>query len=81
MSVVASLASADGKVSDEEVTKIREFCETIQIGDIGVSLIIAAIENPAVVDLASILPRLAQTDLKFTLLADMLFMAIGAGKR
>ena len=80
LSVVASLASADGKVTDDEVTKIREFCETVKIGGIGISLIIAAIENPAVVDLSSILPRLAHTDLKFTLLADMLFMAHADGR-
>lgn len=79
LSVVASLASADGNVTDDEISKIREFCETVQIGDIGISLIIAAIENPSVVDLQTILPRLAQTDLKFTLLADMLFLAHADG--
>lgn len=79
LSIVASLAAADGKITDNEISKIREFCETIEIGDIGISLIIAAVENPSVVDLHTILPRLAQTDLKFTLLADMLFMAHADG--
>ena len=80
LSVIASLASADGKVTDSEIVKIREFCERIDIHGFGISLIIAAVEDPSVVDLASILPRMAQTDLKFTLLADLLFMAHADGR-
>jgi uncharacterized tellurite resistance protein B-like protein len=79
LSIVASIASADGKVTDDEITKIREFCGAIGIGDIGIGMIIAAVEDPSVVDLQPILTRLSQTDLKFTLLTDMLFMAHADG--
>lgn len=79
LSVVASLASVDGKVTDNEIERIREFCEQIDIGNIGIGLVIAAVEDPSVVDVSTILSRLAQTDLKFTLLADMLFMAHADG--
>ena len=75
LSIVASIASADGKITDEEITKIREFCTMIGIGEIGIGMILAAIADPAIVDVQPILRRLSQTDLKFTLLTDMLFMA------
>lgn len=79
LSVVASLAAADGTVTDDEVNRIREFCEHARIGDIGIGLIIAAIENPAVIELDVVLPRLAQTELRFTLLLDMLALAHADG--
>jgi uncharacterized tellurite resistance protein B-like protein len=79
LSIVTSIASADGKVTDDEITKIREFCGAIGIGEIGIGMIIAAVEDPSIVDLQPILTRLSQTDLKFTLLTDMLFMAHADG--
>lgn len=77
--VAATIAAADGKITDDEISHIREFCEHIEIGEIGIGLIIAAIENPAGVDLQTILSRLKHTDLKFTLLTDMLFIAHADG--
>lgn len=77
--VVASIAAADGKVTDEEISHIREYCESTGIGEIGIGLIIAALENPEGVDIPTIVSRLAHTDLRFTLLTDMLFMAHADG--
>lgn len=79
LSVLAAIAAADKTVSDEEITHLRQFCESVEIDEVGIGLIIAALEHPAVVDLQMILPRLAQTDLKFTLLTDMLFIAQADG--
>jgi uncharacterized tellurite resistance protein B-like protein len=79
LSVLAAIAAADATVTDEELSHLRHFCESVEIDDIGIGLIIAALEHPAVVNLPAILPRLAQTDLKFTLLADMLCIAQADG--
>ncbi len=78
-SIVASIASADGKVTDAEITQIREFCSAIGIGEIGIGVIIAVIGDPSMIDLQAILNRLSKTELKFTLLTDMLFMAHADG--
>ncbi len=80
LSLVASIAAADGKVTDDEITQIREFCSQIGIGELGIGMIIAAIEDPSIIDVPNVLARLATTDLKFTLLTDMLFMACADGK-
>jgi len=79
LSIVVSIAAADGKVTDDEITKIREFCGAIGIGEIGVGMIIAVVGDPSIIDVQPILSRLSKTDLKFTLLTDMLFMAHADG--
>lgn len=80
LSVLAAIAAADKTVSDKEITHLRQFCESVEIDEVGIGLIIAALEHPAIVDLQTILPRLTRTDLKFTLLTDMLFIAQADGK-
>ena len=77
--LVASIASADEHVSDEEITQLREFCTGVEIGDFGIGLIINAVEDPTVIDVQAVIERLSQTDLKFTLLTDMFFMAYADG--
>lgn len=79
LSLVASIAAADENVTDDEVTILREFCTTIGIHEIGIGMIIAAAGDPSVIDIQAIIPRLSQTDLKFTLLTDMFFMAYADG--
>lgn len=79
LSLVASMAAADGRISDAEITQIRTFCQTIELDDFGVGQVIAAVENPAGLDVPAILTRLAQTDLKFTVLTDLLCMAYADG--
>lgn len=77
--LVASIASADGEVTDDEITQLHEFCTGIEIGEFGIGMIINAVEDPSVVDIQAIITRLSQTDLKFTLLTDMFFMAYADG--
>jgi uncharacterized tellurite resistance protein B-like protein len=79
LSIVGTIAAADGKITDNELSRLREFCMTIGLGGMGVGMIIGAVENPSGVDFQTILARLSQTDLKFTLLTDMLFMAHADG--
>ncbi len=79
LSIVASVAFADGTVTDDEVSTLREFCTTIGIHELGIGMIIAAAEDPSDLDLEAIITRLSQTELKFTLLTDMFFMAYADG--
>jgi len=77
--IVGTLAAADGRIADSEITTLRTFCETIGISGIGIGMILVAVENPAVVEVQIILTRLIKTALKFTLLTDMLFLAQADG--
>jgi uncharacterized tellurite resistance protein B-like protein len=79
LSLVGTIVAADGNISDEEISKLREFCTTIGVSGMGTGMIIAAVANPSGIDLQPILSRLSRTDLKFTLLTDMLFMAQADG--
>lgn len=77
--LIASIASADGTVSNDEITTIRQFCQSIAISDLGIGVIMSTIEEPSMLDAQTTLTRLARTDLKFTLLADLLCMAYADG--
>lgn len=77
---VASIAFVDNVLDNGEISTLREFCERIGIGEPGIGVIISTIGNPAGFDGQATLSRLAQTDLKFTLLADMLCMAYADGR-
>ncbi len=77
--LVASIASADGNVSDEEITQLRKFCTAVEIDEFGIGTIINAVEDQTVIDIPAIVRRLTHTELKFTLVTDMFFMAQADG--
>ncbi|GAK58515.1 hypothetical protein U27_05489 [Candidatus Vecturithrix granuli] len=78
--LVASIAVADGVMSDDEISILREFCESIGIGEVGIGVILGTIGDPSILDGQATLSRLTHTDLKFTLLTDMLCMAYADGR-
>lgn len=79
LSLIAVIAATDGQLDDAEITQLRNFCATIGIGEIGIGMVIAALENAAAVALPPLLTRLAQTALKYTLLTDLFCMAYADG--
>ena len=79
ISLVGSIASADGSVTDDELSQLRQYCETIGIGGMGIGLVLSALEAPEVIDVQAMVKRLSHTDLRFTLVTDMLFMAYADG--
>ena len=77
--LIASMAAADNIVSNDELTQLRRFCEAAKVDAIDVGLILSAAADPSSLDILEMLKRLAQTDLRFTLLSDLLFMAYADG--
>lgn len=77
--VMASLMAADARITDEELTRLREFCEALGISGLGVGRILAAVEDPSVIDFPAVFGRIARTDLRFALFADLIFMAYADG--
>ena len=77
--VMASLMAADARITDEELTRLREFCETLGIRGLGIGRILAAAEDPSVIDFPAVFGRIARTDLRFALFADLIFMAYADG--
>lgn len=78
--LVASIASVDEVLDNGEISTLREFCERIGIGAPGIGVIIGTIGDPSGLEGQAILSRLAHTDLRFTLLTDMLCMAYADGR-
>jgi uncharacterized tellurite resistance protein B-like protein len=73
--VVSSIASADGKVSDAEIAKIREFCKTVNLSASSIGRVISAAENPLEVNFDKIFKKISKSELRYTLLTDMIFLA------
>jgi len=72
--VIAALASADESISDAELTQLRLFCEAIGVSEMGIGSVLAAAADSTQIDLPAITAHFADTNLKFTLLTDLLLM-------
>ena len=75
LTVVASMAAADGHVDDVEISRLRESCKALKLDAAGIGTVIAAAEQPDETRLDEILERLKGAKTRFTLITDVLFMA------
>jgi len=73
--VVASMAAADGELAAAELTKLREFCMSLELGPAERGVVMAAAEQPDAVHIREVAGRLKSSELRFTLMTDLLFMA------
>jgi uncharacterized tellurite resistance protein B-like protein len=73
--IVASLAAADGVVSDAEIAHLRGACGDLGLSEAEIGTVIAAAEEPDQAKLDEDLRLLRGSTLKFTLLSDLLFIA------
>ncbi len=80
LSVVASMAAADHEVADEEISALRKLCKTVNVSSRGLGIIIAAAEKPAKTQIQDYLKKLSSSELRFSLLTDVIFIAIADDK-
>ena len=78
--VVASIAIADGDVSNEEISKLREICKQVKLSASGMGKVLSFAENPSSDEVHDILTKLSDSQLKFTLITDMIFLAFADTK-
>jgi len=78
--VIASMASSDGKVSDSEIAHLREACEEVGLDPVDTGSVIDSAVEPDSAEIDAAIRQLAGSELKFTLLADLLFIAHSDGK-
>ena len=74
LSVIAALASVDQSISEAELTQLRLFCEAIGVNEMGIGSVLAVAADPMSLDLSAVTTHFAASDLKFTLLTDLLLM-------
>lgn len=74
--VVASIASADNDVSDQEIANLRTLCRKVELSSRARAEVMAAAECPQAAPIKQYLDHLRESDLRYTLLADMMFLAL-----
>jgi len=80
LTVVASMAGADGEVVGEELGKLSEYCIALGLGANEIGRVIAAAQAPDAVRIREVTRRLRTSPLRFTLMTDLLFMAYADDK-
>ena len=79
LTVVASMAAADGTTAGSEFEKMRELCKALGLGPAETGQVIAALEDPDTVRIGEVAGRLGSSQLRFALMTDLLFMAHADG--
>ena len=80
MVAVASMAAAGGKVHAEQIDGLRVSCKALELADRDVDRVIAAAAKPDEAQVEEVLARLKKSDLRFTLLTDLIILALVDGK-
>lgn len=80
LSIVASIASADNNVSSEEIDNLLKLGDQVNLTSDGVGKIIAAAKDPNSAPIKQYISELKNSELKFTLIADMYFLGYADDK-
>lgn len=79
LTVVASLAAADGRVDAAELESLRGWCRTLGLDVDEEAKVLEAAEHPDAAELQTVVARLNRSPLRFTVIADLLFIAHADG--
>src|SRR5947207_718414 len=79
LTVVASMAAADGRVEESELEQLRAFCRALELPRRETERVLAAARAPDRPHVREILERLKDSPLRFTLLTDLVFVAHADG--
>jgi len=74
ISIVASIASADNNVSSDEIDNLLKLCDQVNLSSDGVGKVIAAAKDPNSAPIKQYISELKNSELKYTLIADMYFL-------
>lgn len=80
LTVVAAMLAADGVVEPAELAKLHELCKSLELPATETGEVLAATHQPSPDRVQSTLARLKNSDLKFALMTDCIFMAYADGK-
>jgi uncharacterized tellurite resistance protein B-like protein len=75
LSIVASMAAADGEFASEERESLRALCNDVRLREDDVLQVMGAAEHPEMAPVEQYVSLLATSELRFTLMTDLLFMA------
>ena len=75
LTVVAAIAAAEGKVTGAKFEKLQAFCEDLKLDRDGFGRVMAAASHPDVTCIGEVIAQLRFSELRFTLLTDLVFLA------
>ena len=73
--VVAAIAGVEGKLTGAHWEKLQDFCRDLNLGTDEVGQVVGAGTHPDAARIKEVIERLKLSNLRFTLLTDLLFMA------
>lgn len=79
LTVVASMAFADGEVTDDEVARIEGMCDDFALSEGSREQVLESARHPSAAELGLILSRMRTSELRFSLLIDLVDIAIADG--
>ncbi len=79
LSLLASMANADGKIEESELNKLKEFCRIAGLSDKSLQEVVSSAKKNAPEDILSRLEALRTSNLKFSIVTDCMFMACADG--
>jgi uncharacterized tellurite resistance protein B-like protein len=74
LSIVATIAAADGNISSDEIDNLIKLGEQVKISSDGLGKIISAAKEPNSAPIKKYIEELKSSELRFTLIADMYFL-------
>jgi uncharacterized tellurite resistance protein B-like protein len=80
LTVVAAMLAADGVVDPAELAKLRELCKALELPATEMGEVLATADKPSPDRVRSTLTRMKNSDLKFALMTDCIFMAYADGR-
>jgi len=75
LTVLAAVVAADGKVDDREVSRLLALVRVLGVPNTEIGMLLESAETPATDRIRSALRRLNDSDLRFTLMVELIFMA------
>ena len=79
LTVVASMAFADGEVTADERARLEEMCSDFKLSEGSREQVFDSAEHPNAAELGLILARMKTSELRFALLVDLIDVAIADG--
>ena len=75
LTVLAAVVAADGKVDDREISRLLALVRALGVPNADISVVLDSAEKPATDRVRAALRRLNDSDLRFTLMIELIFMA------
>jgi hypothetical protein len=79
LTAVAAMAFSETPPSEEDLTHLRDLCDALAVGEFAAEVVDSAAHQPEAARVDEVVPRLRASELRFSLVADVVYVALVAG--